>query len=64
MAHVKCYDELFPYANQIMTYLAINTGMQGFSMKKTPIEFADVNFGTKPENSMDSGKVIKFPNKK
>lgn len=59
MAHIKCYDELFPYANQIMTYLAINSGMQGFMLKKPPIEFANVNFGSEPD-SMDSGKVIKL----
>lgn len=58
--HVKCYDELFPFANQIMTYLAMNSGMQGFMLKKFPIEFADVNFGAKPENSVNSGKVIKL----
>lgn len=58
-AHVKCYDELFPFANQIMTYLAVNSGMQGFMLKKPPIEFANVNFGSEPD-SMDSGKVIKL----
>lgn len=58
-AHLKCYDELFPYASQIMTYLAINSGIQGFMLKKPPIEFADVNFGSGPD-SMDSGKVIKL----
>lgn len=58
-AHLKCYDELFPYANQIMTYLTGNSGMNGFMLKKFPIEFADINFGTKPDN-MDSGKVIKL----
>lgn len=58
-AHIRCYDEMFPYANQIMEYLAANSGMQGFMMKKFPLEFADVNFGTKPD-SIDSGKVIKL----
>ncbi|HBI61378.1 MAG TPA: hypothetical protein DDY31_09230 [Lachnospiraceae bacterium] len=58
-AHVKCYDELFPCANQIMTYLAINSGMQGFMLKKPPMEFANVNFGIRPDG-MDSGKVIKL----
>lgn len=58
-AHIRCYDEMFPYANQIMTYLAINSGMQGFVLKKIPIQFASINFGTKPD-SMDGGKIIKL----
>lgn len=59
-AHIRCYDEMFPYVNQIMTYLAINSGMQGFALKKIPIEFAGINFGAKPENGIDGGKVIKL----
>lgn len=58
-AHIKCYDEMFPYANQIMTYLAVNSGMQGFALKKIPIEFASINFGAKPD-SVGGGKVIKL----
>ena len=59
-AHIRCYDEIFPYANQIMTYLAVSSGMQGFVLKKIPIQFASINFGTNPNNGIDGGKVIKL----
>ena len=58
-AHLKCYDALFPYASQIMSYLAMNSGFQGFALGKPLIQFADINFGTKP-NTVESGKVIKL----
>ena len=57
MAHIRCYNDTFPYASQIMAYLAVNSGIEGFVLKKFPVQFADVNFGKKPK---DSGKVIKL----
>lgn len=53
--HIRCYDTLFPFASQIMTYLATNSGMQGFMLQKMEMEPETVNFGAKPND-----KIIEF----
>lgn len=54
--HVKCYDDLFPYAAQIISQLTMNSGMTGVVLEKRTMEFDSVNFGEKPK----SDKIIEF----
>lgn len=58
--HIKCYDEMFTHADEIVTYLAKNSGMINFSLKKIPINQEAVNFGPKPESSTDIGKIVEL----
>ena len=55
--HMICYDTLFPYANQIMTFLATNSGLQGFMLQKQEIE--PVNFDSN-SNDDDIGRIIEL----
>lgn len=57
--HIKCYDELFPFAGQIISILAMNSGMSGFLLKKNPLTMENVNFGSKPEKEKNE-KIIEF----
>lgn len=54
--HVKCYDDLFPYAAQIISQLTMNSGMGGVVLEKRTIESTYVNSGEKPK----SDKIIEF----
>ena len=47
-AHLMCYDSLFPYANQIVTQLASNSGMSGLMLKKIPMKRENIQFGKNP----------------
>lgn len=58
--HIKCYDEMFAHADEIMTHLAKNSGMINFSLKKIPINQELVNFDPKPESSTDIGKIVEL----
>lgn len=58
--HIKCYDEMFTHADEIMTHLAKNSGMINFSLKKIPINQESVNFGPKPEISTNIGKIVEL----
>lgn len=58
-AHIKCYDELFPYAGQVISHLAMNSGMSGLLLKKNPLKLESVNFGEKPEKERND-KIIEF----
>ena len=58
--HMKCYDDLFPYANQIMSYLAKNSGMINFNLKKSPINQESVKFGSRSENNTNIGKIVEL----
>ena len=58
-AHVKCYNGLFPYAGQIISQLAMNSGMNGLILKKKSMESESVNFGSRPEKEK-SDKIIEF----
>lgn len=57
--HLKCYDELFPYAGQIISQLAMNSGMIGFLLNKNPLSVENINFGSKPEKEKND-KIIEF----
>ena len=59
-AHVCCYDQLFPFASQIITQLATNSGMSGLILKKLPLNPDQINFGKKDE-SHHSDKMLEFP---
>lgn len=59
-AHVKCYDKLFPYAEPIMEFLAANSGMIGFVLKKKPIKVGDVCVGL-GKGEKYSGRIIELP---
>lgn len=58
-AHVKCYDELFPYANQVIKHLAAESGMPGLSLKKRHMDKEDISISGQPGDE-GSGKVITF----
>lgn len=58
IAHIRGYEILLLYANDIVNFLGEYSGLKNFSLPKIPIHFDGVNFGAKPENSVDSGKVI------
>lgn len=58
MAHRKCYDDLFPIAEQIIKFLTINSGMsEGISIQKRTLK--QVNFSSEPEKKNE--KLIDFP---
>lgn len=58
-AHVKCYDVLFPYVEQIMTYLAINSGLHGFALEKSSMSPEKVNYGSEAKDGT-CGKIIEI----
>lgn len=58
-AHIECYDALFPYVDQIMTYLAVNSGMSCFRLQKISLNPETINFGPKP-NNVSSEKIIEL----
>ena len=59
--HRKCYDNLFPIAEQIIKFLTIHSGMsQGVSIQKRNLK--QVNFGPEPEQK--NGRIIDFPTDK
>lgn len=43
-AHVACYDKLFPYASQIVSQIAENSGLIGLLLKKVEMKEEDVCF--------------------
>lgn len=53
-AHLKCHDELFPYAKQIIAHLCVDTGLPGLSIPKNYMELDKVHFGRKPK----MGKIV------
>lgn len=57
--HIKCYDDLFPFAGQIISLLAINSGMSGFLLNKNPLKMENVNLGSKPKKEKND-KIIEF----
>lgn len=57
-AHRKCYNEMFPYAAQIIHHLTVDSGMSGgVTIERQQLK--QVNFGSKPQEK--SGKVVAFP---
>lgn len=54
--HVKCYDDLFPYAAQIISQLTMNSGMGGIVLEKRTNQSVSVTSGEKPK----SDKIIEF----
>ena len=56
-AHIMCYDALFPFANQLVTQLATNSGMAGLIFKKIPLKRESIQFGKKEQ----SDKITNFP---
>ena len=55
-AHIKCYDDLFPYAAQIISQLTMNSGMGGVVLEKRTNQSVSVTSGEKPK----SDKIIEF----
>lgn len=55
-AHLKLYNDLFPYASHILSHLALDCGMPGLTIQKHPVELDEVHFGEKPQ----SGKIIEM----
>ena len=43
-AHMGCYDVLFPYANQIVSQISLNSGLPGVELQKMPLNIEDVYF--------------------
>lgn len=42
--HVMCYEKLFPYASQIVSQIAANSGLIGLMLKKVEMKEEDVRF--------------------
>lgn len=57
-AHVRCYEKLRAYAEQIMKHLAAETGLTGFAIPQRAMEPDLIEFGRKPEER--KGKTITF----
>lgn len=55
-AHLKCHDELFPYAKQIISHLCLDTGLPGLSIPKSCMELDKIHCGEKPKSK--NGKII------
>lgn len=54
----RCYDDLFPIAEQIIKYLTMNSGMsEGVSIPKRSLK--KVNLGSDPKET--DKKIIHFP---
>ena len=58
-AHVRCYDGLHPYADQLIRILSLSSGILGLALKKRFMDPKSVNIGKKPKPVKD-GKVIDF----
>lgn len=58
-AHVRCYDGLFPYADQLIRMLSLSSGILGLALKKRALDLKNVHIGKKPRDAKD-GKVIDF----
>lgn len=59
-AHVRCYDQIFPYAGQIISQLASNSGISGLILKKIPMKESSINFSNGAQEKHE-GKMIRFP---
>ena len=57
-AHLKFYDSLFPYADQILACLVLNCGFAGLRLQKHEMDLENIHFGEKPEKK--PGKVIEM----
>lgn len=55
-AHLRCHDELFPYAKQIISHLCLDTGLPGLSIPKSRMELDKIHCGEKPKSK--NGKII------
>lgn len=42
--HVMCYEKLFPYASQIVSQIAANSGLIGLMLKRVEMKEEDVRF--------------------
>lgn len=58
-AHVKCYEQLFPYANQMARHLAVELGIPGLALKKRDMDNRDIHIGGKSGDG-GSEKIIDF----
>lgn len=58
-AHVKCYGQLFPYANQMARHLAVDLGIPGLALKKRDMANRDIHIGGKSGDG-GSEKIIDF----
>lgn len=54
--HLKCHDELFPYAKQIVSHLCVDTGLPGLSIPKNYMELDKIHFKKEPKK----GKIIEL----
>lgn len=55
-ANLIFYEELFPYASQIIAYLALDCGFPGLRIEKHTLELNSIHFGERPKN----GKIIEM----
>lgn len=58
-AHLRCYDILFPYADQFIRILSMNSGMMEVALKKKELIPEKVHAGENPKTVRDK-KVINF----
>lgn len=59
-ASIKCYNELFLYYKEIMTYLAENTGLDDFDLDKPRIFKHCENSEVSESNDKDKSKIIEL----
>lgn len=69
-AHVRCYEKLRTYAEQIIKHLAAETGLEGFALPQKAMEPDLIEFGRKREEGenkamksqkkFNKGKVIEL----
>ncbi len=69
-AHVRCYEKLRTYAEQIIKHLAAETGLEGFALPQKAMEPDLIEFGRnqegvgnktmKPQKKFKKGKVIEI----
>lgn len=64
--HISCYDQMFPYANQLASQLAQNSGIMGVFIQKLDIDINSIEFENSKEHEArereeEESKMIEFP---
>lgn len=57
--HSTGYQELLVYANEILSLLAKNSGIEGLDIQKSSLKPADINFGSQPD-AVKQEKIIRL----
>lgn len=57
-AHMRCYDAIFPYADQIVKFLAMNSEMKMIALRKSRMDGEKIHI-----KSEEGNEVIEFTEK-